>query len=67
MKFITEYKEFKEDYVIDTDIIKDVLIDFVDEYDAELDGVFLKGTSPGKLIGRADFATVDKIPDWIFE
>jgi hypothetical protein len=37
------------------------------EYDAELDGVFLKGTSPGKLIGRADFATVDKIPDWIFE
>ena len=50
MKFITEYKEFKEDYVIDTDIIKDVLIDFVDEYDAELDIDPVHFWRPGRLL-----------------
>jgi hypothetical protein len=37
------------------------------EYDKESQGVFLKGTPPGKLVTRSDFVPTDKIPDWIFE
>jgi hypothetical protein len=40
--------------------------DWID-YDNESQGVFLKGTKPGKLVTRSDFVPTDKIPDWIFE
>jgi len=40
--------------------------DWID-YDKEINGIFLKGTDPGKLVTRHNFVPTEKIPDWIFE